>query len=160
MPTKRKKAARKAPAQKRASSKPSAERGGVGNEKRPKTKGVPEYIRTPARPESEEGTEVTDTPSVKGDQTQQIIDIRTGRPANVTLIEGGRGLTPDKSGTLVHVHSGVLNEVIPEEQAKALFARKPDGTIIFNQQGFDEVPGQVKFDMIDIVKLVDHNHKK
>jgi hypothetical protein len=161
------KPAAKKPAKKRARKKAakkgdkrSSEKAGVGNAAAPKDVRVPDSVlipkgdTTPADP----GTKVSTTgPEVQGDKTQQIIDVRNGLAVHVSLIEGV-ALTPEIDGRLVYVQCGPTTDTMTVMMAKKKFAVKKDGTVIYNALGFDDVPGG-DFDMLDIVKLVEHNNK-
>lgn len=154
-----KKAARKT-ARKARAGKPSAEKAGVGNAAAPKDVRVPDAVLIPKGDvaPADPGTKVSTTgPEVQGDKTQQIIDVRNGLAVHVSVIEG-KALTPDTDGRLVCVVCGPTTDLNTVAQARKKFAVKKDGTVIYNSLGFDDVPGG-DFDMLDILKLVEHNNK-
>jgi hypothetical protein len=67
-------------------------------------------------------------------------------------------LHKDVDGRVMVIQGPVSTNVVPAANAKGLFAIKKDGTLIYNDQGFDDVPGNAEFDMLDIVKLIEHNN--
>lgn len=158
-------AAAKKPAKKRVRNRAKAGAGngltadtaGVGNVARPGNSRVPESVLM-KRPgtDNPEGTKVTDTASVQGDQALMVIDVANSKPVKVIVLEG-KALTKNDCGTLVLVESGPVMDVMSYETAKKKFAQKKDGTVIYGQKGFDDVP-HADFDMVDIVKLVEHNN--
>lgn len=129
---------------------------GVGNVTHPANKRVPDSVLI-KRPGAEEGTKVTASPEVQGDKALMIVDVVNGRTVHVSLIEGV-ALTKDTDGRLVFIQGPVSNNLVPVANAKGLFAVKQDGTVIYNDRGFDDV-AHAEFDMLDIVKLIEHNHK-
>lgn len=121
----------------------------------PKNIKVPEEVLI-KRPVQEQSAISTTGPTVRGDQALEIIDNLNGRAVKVSLIEG-KGLTPDVDGRLIFVESNVIHDVMSVEAAKAKFAVKKDGTVLYGQRGFDDVPHNAEFDMLDIVKLIEYN---
>lgn len=154
----RSRARAKAPARDTNTSTRTTEQAGVGNKAHPGNKRVPEaaIIKRPGTEET--GTKVTASPEVQGDKTLQIIDIRMSRPVHVSMIEG-KALTKETDGRLIFIQGPVSNNLVPVANARALFAVKKDGTVIYNHGGFDDVPGSTEFDMLDIVKLIEHNNE-
>lgn len=126
--------------------------------KHPKNIHLPEEVLI-KRPEAEEAEISEHGPEVHGDQSLMIIDNRNNKPIKVSLIEG-TGLTKEQDGRLIFIESNVIHDLMSVEVAKSHFAVKKDGTVIYGQQGFDDVPHNAEFDMIDIVKLIEHNHGK
>lgn len=163
---KRNAARRKARATKRAEKKEAkgarpptrtAEKAGVGNKAHPGNKRVPEDAVIRREPVNEQGTKITGSPEVQGDKGLMIVDVRNSRPVHVSLIEG-KGLHKDVDGRVLLVQGPVATNIVPVANARALFAVKKDGTLIYNDLGFDDVPGNAEFDMLDIVKLIEHNN--
>lgn len=155
----RRNAARKqARAEKKArTTSTTSEKAGVGNKAHPGNKRVPEDVVIRREPLNEQGTKVTDSPEVQGDKGLMIVDVRNSRPVHVSLIEG-KGLHKDVDGRVMVIQGPVSTNVVPVANAKALFAIKKDGTLIYNDQGFDDVPANAEFDMLDIVKFIEHNN--
>ena len=58
----------------------------------------------------------------------------------------GTGLTDDMDGRILVITNGVSTNVVPLVNAKGLFAIKKDGTVIYNDRGFDDVPNNAEFD--------------
>lgn len=155
--TSAKKAATKGSRKAQATNK-SDDVAGVGNKGHPGNKHVPQSAVI-VRPDlSEEGTKITASPEVQGDKALQIIDILNGKPVHVSLVNGV-ALTKEADGRLVFIEGPVAYDVKSVAAAKALFAIKSDGTVIYNPRGFDDVPANKEFDMLDIVKLIEHNNK-
>ena len=139
----------------------STEKAGVGTPAEPKNQSVPDSVLIKRESVVEEGTKTTSSASVKGDQTIMVIDIMQSRPVKVHVIETkSMGQGEEKDEPLVFVQGAVSNDLMPYAQAKAKFAKKKDGTVIYNARGFDDVPATADFDLVDIVKLVDHVHGK
>jgi hypothetical protein len=136
----------------------TTEKAGVGNATHPGNKGVPESALIKREPVTEEGTKVTTSPEVQGDKAMQIIDILMSRPVHVSIIEG-KALTPEIDGRIVIVQGPVAVDIFPLVNASAKFAVKKDGTVIYNARGFDDV-AHADFDLLDIGKLIEHNHRK
>lgn len=160
----RKRAAKKAAAKSETAAKSkvktgrSEEKAGVGNPTHPVNKHVPDSVLIKRDKVEDTTTKISETgPEVTGDQALQIIDNRNSRPVKVSLIEGV-GLTKDTDGRLIFVESNVVHDLMSVEVAKAHFAVKKDGTVLYGQQGFDDVAGG-DFDLLDIVKLIEHNNK-
>src|SRR5438067_383623 len=119
-----------------------------------KTIRIPDEVRIKreiVQPESK----ITESASVTGDQRLMVIDIINSVPCEVIILEG-TPLDPDKSGKVVFVESNVTHDVLTEQRAHGKFAAKPDGTVIYNGRGFDEVPSNTEYDLVDIVKLAEH----
>lgn len=135
----------------------TAEKAGVGNKAHPGNKRVPEDAVIRREPVNEQGTKITDSPEVQGDKGLMIVDVRNSRPVHVSLLEG-KGLHKDVDGRVMVIQGPVSTNIVPVVNAKALFAIKKDGTLIYNDQGFDDVPVNAEFDMLDIVKLIEHNN--
>lgn len=154
------KAARKPAARKRNAntSTRTTEKAGVGTQTHPENKRVPEKAIIRREPLNPEGTKVSASAEVQGDKTLMIVDVVNSRPVHVSLIEG-KALTKETDGRLVFIQGPVSNNLVPVANAKALFAVKKDGTVIYNDRGFDDVPAGADFDMVDIVALVEHNNK-
>lgn len=149
------KAATKGSRRTRATNK-SGDKAGIGNEGHPANENVPASAVI-QRPPKEEGTKVTESPEVQGDKALMIVDVVNGKTVHVSLIEGV-ALTKDTDGRLVFIQGPVSNNLVPVANAKGLFAIKKDGTVIYNDRGFDDVAAG-EFDMLDIVKLIEHNNK-
>lgn len=145
----------------------STEKAGVGNKFHPQNIRVPESVLIKRDKPEETQTLITRSPVVQGNKALMIIDNRNNKPVHVSLIEGV-GLTPDIDGRLIFVQGPVTNDLLPVANARAKFAVKADGTVIYGMQGFDDVPGRAalshegqghpEFDMIDIVKLIEYNN--
>lgn len=135
----------------------TAEKAGVGNKAHPGNKRVPEDAVIRRQPLNEQGTKITDSPEVQGDKGLMIVDVRNSRPVHVSLLEG-KGLHKDVDGRVMVIQGPVSTNVVPVANARALFAIKKDGTLIYNDLGFDDVPTNAEFDMLDIVKLIEHNN--
>jgi hypothetical protein len=135
----------------------TAEKAGVGNKAHPGNQRVPEDAVIRRAPVNEQGTKITDSPEVQGDKGLMIIDDRQSRPVHVSLIEG-KGLHKDVDGRVLLIQGAVSTNIVPVANAKSLFAIKKDGTLIYNDRGFDDVPANAEFDMLDIVKLIEHNN--
>jgi len=149
------------PAAKTAKVDRSTEAAGVGNKAEPKTIGIPEDVKIKREVVKEQATKVTESASVKGDQSLQVIDILQSRPVKVFVIDAQSFDPADEDQSkLVFIQGPVSSELLPYAQSKAKFACKPDGTVIYNSRGFDDVPKNVEFDLVDIVKLTAHNHSK
>jgi hypothetical protein len=161
-------ATRKSPARKSRAKAPkrdantstrTTEKAGVGTAVAPEKTPIPESVKIKREPVSEPGTKISTTgPEVQGDQALQIIDNTMSRPVHVSLIEG-KALTPDTDGRLVFIQGPVSSELLPIAAARSRFAIKKDGTAIYNARGFDDVVGG-DFDLLDIEKLIEHNHRK
>jgi hypothetical protein len=136
----------------------STEQAGVGTKAHPRNKRVPAAAIIQRETAPETGTKVTASPEVQGDQALQIIDLRMLRPVHVSLIKG-TALTKDTRGDLIFIQGPVSNNLVPIANARSLFAVKKDGTVIYNDRGFDEVSAGAEFDMLDIEKLIEHNNK-
>jgi hypothetical protein len=138
----------------------TTEQAGVGTAVEPEKTPIPESVkikRDNVAPEP--GAKIsTSGPEVQGDQASQIIDNTMSRPVHVSLIEG-KALTPDTDGRLIFVQGPVSNDLMPIAAARSKFALKKDGTAIYNARGFDDVVAG-DFDLIDIEKLIAHNHRK
>jgi len=121
---------------------------------------VPDEVRIPRAPSNrEQGLEISEHgPKVTGDQTIVAIDVMQSTAVEVTLIEG-LNLDPAKSGDLVFVQGTVSNDLFPVATGRSKFACKQDGTLIYNARGFDDVPGDAKFDLVDIAALIRLNQK-
>lgn len=165
----RKSAAKKSPARKSRAKAPkrdentstrTTEKAGVGTAKAPENTPIPDAAlikRDNVGPEP--GAKISTTgPEVQGDQALQIIDNTMSRPVHVSLIEG-KALTPDTDGRLIFVQGPVSNDLMTVAAARSKFAVKKDGTAIYNARGFDDVVGG-DFDLLDIEKLIAHNHRK
>lgn len=137
----------------------SKEKAGVGKEREPRNKHLPDSVLIKRRPTEDTSTKITDSASVTGDQGKMIIDILNSRPVHVSLIDG-QALTPDIDGRLVFIESNVASDLKSVAAARALFAVKADGTVIYNPRGFDDVPPTADFNMVDIVALIEHNHSQ
>lgn len=135
----------------------TAEQAGVGNKAHPGNQRVPEDAVIRREPVNEQGSKITASPEVQGDKGLMIVDVRNSRPVHVSLIEG-KGLHKDVDGRVMLIQGPVSTNIVPVANAKALFAIKKDGTLIYNDLGFDDVPGNTEFDMLDIVKLIEHNN--
>lgn len=163
-------AAKKSPARKSRAKTPkrdentstrTTEKAGVGTAKAPEKTPIPDSAlikRDNVNPEP--GAKISTTgPEVQGDQSLQIIDNTMSRPVHVSLIEG-KALTPDTDGRLIFVQGPVSNDLMPIAVARSKFAvKKVDGTAIYNARGFDDV-AHADFDLLDIEKLIEHNHKR
>jgi len=150
---------RKAAAEKKGArpSSGTAEKAGVGNKAHPGNQRVPEKVVIRREPLNEQGTKITTSPEVQGDKGLMIIDVRNNRPVHVSLIEG-KGLHKDVDGRVLLIQGPVSTNIVPLVNAKGLFAIKKDGTLIYNDQGFDDVPAGADFDMLDIAALIEHNN--
>lgn len=140
---------------KRAKSKAKADES-KSNQKggKPATVRIPDEVRIkrePAQPE----TPITQSASVVGDQRLMVIDILNSVPCEIIVIDA-QNLDPEKSGKIVFVESNVIHDVLTEHRARGKFAAKPDGTVIYNGRGFDEVRASAEYDLVDIVKLAEH----
>lgn len=135
----------------------SADKAGVGNKTHPENKRIPEKAIIQRAPANPEGTLVTASPEVQGDKALLIVDVVNMRPVHVSLIQG-KALTKDTDGRVLFIQGPVSNQTVPIANAKALFAVKKDGTVIYNDRGFDDVPAGADFDMVDIVALIEHNN--
>jgi hypothetical protein len=162
-------AAKKSPARKSRAKAPkrdentstrTTEKAGVGTAVQPEKTPIPESAkikRDNVGPEP--GAKISTTgPEVQGDQALQIIDNTMSRPVHVSLIEG-KALTPDTDGRLIFVQGPVSNDLMPIAAARSKFAVKKDGTAIYNARGFDDVVAG-DFELLDIEKLIEHNHRK
>jgi hypothetical protein len=168
-PARKSAAAKKSPARKsRAKSQKrdentstrTKEKAGVGTAVAPEKTPIPEEVKIPREAAKETGTKISTTgPEVQGDQALQIIDNTMSRPVHVSLIEG-KALTPDTDGRLIFVQGPVSNDLMPIAAARSKFAVKKDGTAIYNARGFDDVAAGADFDLLDIEKLIEHNHRK
>lgn len=140
---------KKAKSEAKADESKSNQKGG-----KPETIRIPDEVRIkrePAQPE----TPITESASVTGDQRLMIIDILNNCPCEILIVEGSN-LDPERSGTIVFVESNVTHDVLTEHRARGKFAAKPDGTVIYNGRGFDEVRASAEYDLVDIVKLAEH----
>lgn len=138
----------------------SKEKAGVGKEKEPRNKHLPDSVLIKRRPTEDTSTKITDSPSVTGDQRLLVLDILNGgRPVHISLIEG-MALNPDDDGRVVFIEGPVSYDLKSVAAARALFAVKADGTVIYNPRGFDDVPPTADFNMVDIVALIEHNHSQ
>lgn len=135
----------------------TAEKAGVGNKTHPGNKRIPEKAIIRREPVNPEGTKVTASPEVQGDKALMIIDHVNSRPVHVSLIEG-KALTKETDGRLVFIQGPVSSQMVPIANARSLFAVKKDGTVIYNDRGFDDVPAGADFDMVNIVALIKHNN--
>jgi hypothetical protein len=136
----------------------SSEGAGVGTAAAPETKPIPDSVKIKRTPVTEAGTEVTASPKVSGNQGKLIIDNMQSTPVEVFLFPV-KPLHPDApSKNLVFIQGAVSNDLLPEAQARTRFAVKKDGTVIYNSRGFDDVRATAEFDLVDIVKLIQHNH--
>lgn len=162
-------AAKKSPARKSRAKAPkrdentstrTTEKAGVGTAAAPEKTPIPEDVKIKREAATETGAKISTTgPEVQGDQAKQIIDVAMSRPVHVSLIEG-KALTPDTDGRLIFVQGPVSNDLMPIAAARSKFAvKKNDGTAIYNARGFDDVPAGADFDLLDIEKLIEHNHK-
>jgi hypothetical protein len=152
------KAKAKAPKAPKAPASPaSKDKAGVGNTTHPGNKRIPAKALIRREPANPEETKVTASPEVQGDKALQIIDVLNSRPVHVSLIEG-KALTKETDGRVLVIQGPVSMKVIPLVNARSLFAVKKDGTVIYNDRGFDDVPAGADFDMVDIAVLIDHNN--
>jgi hypothetical protein len=135
----------------------SSEHAGVGTQERPKNRPIPDSVKIKRHRATESGLQVESSATVVGDQGKLIMEVNSGRPVHVSIIEG-KALTKDTDGRLVYVEGPVANDLMTMSVAKSKFALKKDGTCIYNARGFDDVVGG-DFDLIDIEKLVEWNHK-
>jgi hypothetical protein len=135
----------------------TAETAGVGNKAHPGNKRIPEKAIIRREPANLEGTKITASPEVQGDKALMIIDDVNNRPVHVSLLEG-KALTKDTDGRVLFIQGPVSNKTVPIANARSLFAVKKDGTVIYNDRGFDDVPAGADFDLVDIVALIEHNN--
>jgi hypothetical protein len=147
----------KAKAPKAETSTGTADKAGVGTTAHPGNKRIPEKAIIRREPASPEGTKVTASPEVEGDKALMIIDNVNSRPVHVSLLEG-KALTKDTDGRVLFIQGPVSNKTVPIAAARSLFAVKKDGTVIYNDRGFDDVPAGADFDLVDIVALIEHNN--
>jgi hypothetical protein len=153
-------AAKKAQAKARKGADPttgSKDKAGVGNKTHPGNKRIPEKAIIRREPDFPEGSKVTASPEVQGDKALMIIDNVNSRPVHVSLLEG-KALTKDTDGRVLFIQGPVSNKTVPIANARSLFAVKKDGTVIYNDRGFDDVPAGADFDLVDIVALIEHNN--
>lgn len=135
----------------------SGDKAGVGNTTHPGNQRIPEKAIIRREPVNPEGTKVTASPEVQGDKTLMVIDNVNNRPVHVSLLEG-KALTKDTDGRVLFIQGPVSNKTVPIAAARSLFAVKKDGTVIYNDRGFDDVPAGADFDLVDIVALIEHNN--
>lgn len=140
----------------------SAEKAGVGTPARAKNEYVPDdcLIPKPALPETSAHLTEPSQPEVDGDKTRQIIDLHNLRP--VMSVHHIPSVTadpddPDHESGLIFVQGVVNNDLMPVKLARGKFAIRPDGTVIYAQRGFDDIPKDQPFELVDIVKLIEHN---
>lgn len=131
----------------------------VGLAEKPKNIPIPEeaIIR---RPKQEENGQTVQSPTVTGDQSLIVMDVLQGTALQDIIVLQGSHLNPDDDGTVVFIQGTVSNDIVSAKKAKSLFALKPDGTVIYNSRGFDDVSPKAEFDLVDIVKLVELNSKR
>jgi hypothetical protein len=135
----------------------SADKAGVGTKTHPGNKRIPEKAIIQREPANPDGTKITASPEVQGDKALMIIDNVNSRPVHVSLLEG-KALTKDTDGRVLFIQGPVSNKTVPIANARSLFAVKKDGTVIYNDRGFDDVPAGADFDLVDIVALIEHNN--
>lgn len=141
----------------KAANAATTETAGVGNKTHPGNLRVPEDVLIKRQNQNPEGTKISDTgPEVQGNKAMMVIDVRTSKPVKVFLVQG-IGLLPSDEGLLVCVESSPIMDVMSAAVARAKFAVKKDGTVIYGQQGFDDA-AHLDFDLLDIVKLIKSNH--
>ena len=160
--------AKKAASNKAASDNPnksfqqgrSTEKAGVGTPESGATVGIPDEVKIKRPSLADQGTEISSSAKVKGNQALVVIDIAQSRPVEVFLIETKQFAPEAPEQPLVFVQGAVSNDLMPAAQARSKFAIKEDGTVIYNARGFDDVPATAEFDMVDIVALIEFNHGK
>lgn len=128
----------------------------LGKDEEPENIPIPDGAKIKRDPVATGTAPLSQGASVKGDQSLMVIDVVQNSPVQVFLLES-KPLNPESNPLLVFIQGTVSSELLPADNAKAKFACKKDGTVIYNARGFDDVP-HAEFDMVDIVKLVQHNH--